>query len=79
MINAPSDFHAEIIDAVAEGNKVWVFSKVKGYPGGAEKDTVDMMTFTDEGKLLWTKDVQRVAETEGVKRVVETKAMRASS
>lgn len=53
------DFHLKVIDAVVEGNKVWVFSKISGLPNGDVKDSVDMLHFNDEGKLVMAKDVQR--------------------
>lgn len=53
------NFRVEVVNAVAEGNLVWVLSKATGLPGGREKESVDMMTFDDEGKCLRNKDIQR--------------------
>jgi hypothetical protein len=49
-------------DAVKEGNKVWLFSKITGLPGGVFKDSVDRSVWDEEGKFVETKDVQRVLE-----------------
>lgn len=72
------DFHLEILDMVAEvgektqGGKVWVFSRIKGLPGGVKKDSVDMMDFDADGKFVRSKDVQRVIGEEVQKVTAET-------
>ena len=58
-------FTYEIHDVIAQldakgGGKVWVYATLSGLPGGAKKDTVDMMDIDADGKLLKTKDVQRL-------------------
>jgi hypothetical protein len=56
------DFKIEVMNAIQEGNKVWLYSRISGLPGGVVKDSVDMTLWSDEGKLVETKDVQRVVE-----------------
>ena len=56
------NFKIEVKDAVKDGNKVWLFSKITGLPGGVFKDSVDRSVWGEEGKFVETKDVQRVLE-----------------
>jgi hypothetical protein len=62
------NFHWDIIDMVAEvnetgaGGKVWVYAKVTGRIDCLEVDTVDMMTINEEGKVVESRDVQRVTK-----------------
>ena len=56
------DFKMDIKDVIQEGNRVWIFSRISGLPDGVVKDSVDMTVFDEDGKLLHTKDVQRVVE-----------------
>lgn len=56
-------FHAEVLDVVAEAGeggraKVWVFSRMSGFPGGVVKESVDMMEWEGE-VLVRGRDVQR--------------------
>lgn len=55
-------FHMEIRDAVAEGDKVWVFAKLTGLSGGAAKMSVDMMTVDADGLIVECQDVERLIE-----------------
>ncbi|KIW16156.1 hypothetical protein PV08_06207 [Exophiala spinifera] len=41
-------------------HKVWVLSEITGLPGGMRKESVDMMTFDDDGLLVKSVDCQRV-------------------
>ncbi len=52
----------EVKDAIWQANKVWLYSRIGGLPGGVMKNSVDMTMWSDEGKLLEMKDVQRVVE-----------------
>jgi hypothetical protein len=56
------NFKIEVKDAVTEGNKVWLFSKVTGLPGGVFKDSVDMSVWDEECKFVETENVQGVLE-----------------
>ena len=56
------DFHITIKDVVAEGNKVWIFARIEGLPGGVVKDGVDMTVWSDDGKVVASRDVQRVVD-----------------
>ncbi|KAM0545362.1 hypothetical protein ACHAPJ_011346 [Fusarium lateritium] len=64
------EFRMEAVDMIAEvdasgaGGKVWIFHKVSGGRGGAEKDSVDMISINREGKVWKTKDVQRITSGE---------------
>lgn len=63
IIKEMPDFHCEVKDVIAEmdqqgGGRAWVFSRITGHPGG-QVDSVDMMTFDKEGRIVGTKDVQR--------------------
>ncbi|KIV80290.1 hypothetical protein PV11_07803 [Exophiala sideris] len=40
--------------------KVWVRSEITGLPGGVRKESIDMMTFNEEGLLVKSIDCQRV-------------------
>ncbi|KAF4965517.1 hypothetical protein FSARC_6697 [Fusarium sarcochroum] len=66
-------FRMEVVDMIAEvdtsgaGGKVWIFSKVSGAKGGAEKDSVDMISINGEGKVWKTMDVQRITSGENSK------------
>ncbi|KIW49030.1 hypothetical protein PV05_10746 [Exophiala xenobiotica] len=41
-------------------HKVWVRSEISGLPGGMRKESIDMMTFNEEGLLVKSVDCQRV-------------------
>ena len=56
-------FSVEVRDAVCEGNKVWLYVRLSGLPGGAVKDGIDMTVWSDEGKLVLSRDVQRTLDT----------------
>ncbi|KAJ9637490.1 uncharacterized protein PV06_04034 [Exophiala oligosperma] len=47
-------------------HKVWVRSEITGLPGGMRKESIDMMTFDDDGLLVKSVDCQRVLRTEGI-------------
>ena len=66
------DFHITVRDAVAEGNKVWIFVRIEGLPGGVVKDGVDMTVWSEDGKVVASRDVQRVVDraAEAAKEVV---------
>ena len=55
------DFHIEIREAVVDDQqrKVWVRSEIRGLPAGMV-DSIDMMTFNEEGLLVRIEDCQRV-------------------
>ncbi len=55
-------FAVEVRDAVCEGNKVWLYVRISGLPGGVVKDGIDMTVWSDEGKLVLSRDVQRTLE-----------------
>ena len=55
-------FHIEILDAVAQGQKVWIFVRISGLPNGLVKEGIDMTTWSEDGKLLLSRDCQRVVE-----------------
>ncbi|CRG89197.1 hypothetical protein PISL3812_06233 [Talaromyces islandicus] len=56
------DFHVDFIDTVRDGNKVWAYVRVSGLPGGVVKDSVDITEWSDDGRLLFAKHVQRVLD-----------------
>lgn len=66
-MQAMPDFHVEVLDIVAEVDeasgkaKVWVFSKMSGFPGGKLAESVDMMEW-DGDVCVRGKDVQRIFE-----------------
>ncbi|KAH8691459.1 hypothetical protein BGW36DRAFT_465202 [Talaromyces proteolyticus] len=66
FLTAVPDLHMEIVDAIAEvddaerGNgRVWLYSRITGFPDGKEKEGVDMMTF-ENGVFVESRDVQRI-------------------
>lgn len=66
-MKAMPDFHAEIKDIIAEVDqetgkgKVWVFSRMTGFPDGKTQESVDMMEW--QGDIFMRgKDVQRAVE-----------------
>ena len=61
-------FHITVLDAVSEGNKVWAFVRISGLPGGDVKEGIDMTVWSDEGKLVSSRDVQRVVDVEAAKK-----------
>ena len=56
------DFEMVIREAVVDDNqrKVWVRSEIRGLPGGIIKESIDMMTFDEEGLLIRSEDCQRI-------------------
>ena len=55
--------HVDVLDAVCEGNKVWVYVRISGLPGGMVKEGVDMTVWSEEGTLISLRNFQRVLET----------------
>lgn len=47
-------------------HKVWVRSEITGLPGGMRKESIDMMTFNDDGLLVKSVDCQRVLSRRGL-------------
>lgn len=65
IANVPN-FHLEIREAVVDDRqrKVWVRSEITGLPAGMVKESIDMMTFDEEGMLIKSEDCQRVRRRE---------------
>lgn len=66
IIKEVPDFHMEIREAVVDDcqRKVWVRSEITGLPAGVIKESIDMMTFNEEGILVKSEDCQRVRKRE---------------
>jgi SnoaL-like domain len=66
VIKRVPDFHMEIREAVVDDRqrKVWVRSEITGLPAGVRKESIDMMTFNEEGILVKSEDCQRVRRRE---------------
>lgn len=62
MLNHLPEFHVDIKEACVDEqqHKVWVRSELTGLPGGVRKESIDMMTFNEEGLLVKSVDCQRV-------------------
>jgi hypothetical protein len=60
------DFHLEIMEAIVDDRqrKVWVRSEITGLPAGMVKESIDMMTFDEDGMLVKSEDCQRVRRRE---------------
>jgi hypothetical protein len=60
------NFHLEIREAIVDDRqrKVWVRSEITGLPAGTIKESIDMMTFDEEGVLIRSEDCQRVRRRE---------------
>lgn len=50
------------VNETGAGGKVWAYAKVTGRIDCLEVDTVDMMTINEEGKVVESRDVQRVTK-----------------
>ena len=60
------EFHLEIMEAIVDDRqrKVWVRSEITGLPAGMIKESIDMMTFDEDGMLVKSEDCQRVRRRE---------------
>ena len=60
------DFHLYIREAIVDDQqrKVWVRSEITGSPAGMIKESIDMMTFDEDGMLVKSEDCQRVRRRE---------------
>lgn len=60
------DFHMHIREAVVDDRqrKVWVRSEITGLPAGVVKESIDMLSFNEEGLLIKSEDCQRVKRRE---------------
>lgn len=59
------DFHIEVKEACVDEiqRKVWVRSEIKGLPNGLVRESIDMMSFSENGMLTNNIDCQRVKRT----------------
>ena len=66
LINNVPEFHLDVLEAVVDDRqrKVWVRSEISGLPAGMIKESIDMMTFDEEGILIKSEDCQRVRRRE---------------
>lgn len=66
LVSSIPDFHLEIREAIVDDRqrKVWVRSEITGLPAGMIKESIDMMTFDEEGVLVRSEDCQRVSRRE---------------
>ncbi|KAE8390119.1 hypothetical protein ETB97_009022 [Aspergillus alliaceus] len=55
-------FNVQIRDVIAEGLRVWVYSRVEGRFGGGVLDDVHMLLFDDHGLLIRSRGIQREVE-----------------
>lgn len=65
MAEVPN-FHLEIQEAIVDDRqrKVWVRSEITGLPAGMVKESIDMMTFDEDGMLVKSENCQRVRRRE---------------
>ncbi len=56
------NLHVDVKEACVDETqlKVWVRSEMTGFPRGVHKESVDMMTFNEQGVLVESVDCQRV-------------------
>jgi hypothetical protein len=66
VIKRVPDYHVEISEAIVDDRqrKVWVRSEITGLPAGVRKESINMMTFNEEGILVKSEDCQRVRRCE---------------
>lgn len=66
LIAQTPDLHFEIKEAIVDDRqrKVWVRSEITGLAAGMIKESIDMMTFDEEGVLIRSEDSQRVRRRE---------------
>ncbi|GJP89752.1 polyketide cyclase [Aspergillus niger] len=59
VLDESPDFRVQILATIAEGLRVWVYSRVEGRLGKGVMDDVHMLEFDGNGLLIRSRGIQR--------------------